>query len=106
MSVRGTTWSQANIKWNLARYTFAEFSLAYELDQIRGSSSRRRRKYAELWKKSPEKKKRFIELFLKVNGVDVKHTAKISPDVEVDVSDIDLIIQEVLQKPKVSINVT
>ena len=106
MSVRGTTWSQANIKWSLARYTFAEFSLAYELDQIRGSSSRRRRKYAALWKKSPEKKKRFIELFLKVNGVDVKHTAKISPDVEVDVSDIDLIIQEVLQKPKVSINVT
>tara|TARA_B100000287_G_scaffold9780_2_gene9931 strand:- start:967 stop:1287 length:321 start_codon:yes stop_codon:yes gene_type:complete len=105
MSVRGTTWSQSNIKWSLARYTFAEFSLAYELDQIRGSSSRRRRKYAELWKKSPEKKERFIELFLKVNGVDVKHTAKISPDVDVDVSDIDLVIQEILQKPTVSISV-
>ena len=105
MSVRGTTFSEAKIKFSEARFTFAEFSLAFELQQIRGSSSRRRKKYAELWKKSPDKKDRFIELFLKVNGVDVKHTAKISPDVEVGVSDIDLVIQEVLQKPKVSISV-
>ena len=61
MSVRGTTFSEAKIKFSEARFTFAEFSLAFELQQIRGSSSRRRKKYAELWKKSPEKKERFIK---------------------------------------------
>jgi len=99
------TWTEAHTQWILAKYSWAEFSIAYELSLIRGSSSRRRREYENLWKKSPEKKDKFIELFLKVNGVDVKHKAKISPDVDVDISDIDLVIQEVLQKPKVSISV-
>ena len=99
------TWSQSHIQWILAKYTWAEFNIAYELSLVKGASYRRRREYEKLWKKSPEKKEKFIELFLKVNGVDVKHIAKISPDVDVDVSDVDLVIQEVLQKPKVSISV-
>jgi hypothetical protein len=99
------TWSQAHTQWILAKYSWAEFSLAYELDLIRGSSSRRRMEYEKLWKKSPEKKERFIELFLKVNGMDMKHKAKLSPDIDVDISDIDMVIQEVLFKPKVSISV-
>ena len=102
----GITWAQAHTQWILGTYTWAEFSFAYELDLIRGSSSRRRREYEKLWKKSPEKKEKFIELFLKVNGIDMKHKAKISSDVDVDVSDVDLVIQEVLQKPKVTISVS
>ena len=39
-----------------------------------------------------------------ISAID-KTFEKISPDVEVGVSDIDLVIQEVLQKPKVSISV-
>jgi len=103
---RGTTWSRADIGWGVARFTWEEFSLAYELSLIRGNRSLRSREYDKFWDKFPEKKERFIELYLKVNGVDMRDKAKLTSDVEVSISDIDLVIQEVLQKPKVSISVT
>ena len=51
----------------------------------------------------PEKKKKVIELILKVKGKTIKDKAKIPTNVDIALSNIDLVIQEVLKKPSVNI---
>ena len=51
----------------------------------------------------PLKKKKVIELILKVKGKTIKDNVKIPTNVDIALSNIDLVIQEVLNKPSVNV---
>ena len=94
-----TTFNQANIVFNSATYTFAEFSVAYELSLVVGGKYRRKDLYDRMFQKDPAKKRKVIELILKVKGKTIKDNVKIPTNVDIALSNIDLVIQEVLKKP-------
>jgi len=100
-----TTFGQANIAFGGALFTFGEFSVAYELSLITdvGGVYRRKQLYDEMFQKDPDKKRKVIELILKVKGKTIKDKAKIPTNVDIALSNIDLVIQEVLKKPSVNI---
>ena len=100
-----STWSTSNISWTEAVYTWADFSTAYELAQVGGTYSKRDEIYADLFRQRPEKKKKVIELIMKVKSNKYKEKVEIPMNAKVALSDIDLVIQEVLNKPMVNINV-
>ena len=100
------TWSTSVISWTNSVYTFAEFTTAYELEQVGGRGTYRREQiYADLFRQRPDKKKKVIELIMKVKTNKYKEKVEIPMDAKVALSDIDLVIQEVLNKPTVNINV-
>ena len=100
-----TTFGQANIAFRASQFTFAEFSIAYELSLIQDVGGRYKRKelYDQLFKKEPEKKRKVIELILKVKGKTIKDNVQIPQNVNISLSNIDLLIQEVLKKPSARI---
>ena len=100
-----TTFGQANIDFGSSQFTFAEFSIAYELSLIQDVGGRYKRKelYDQLFKKEPEKKRKVIELILKVKGKTIKDNVQIPQNVNISLSNIDLVIQEVLKKPSARI---
>ena len=100
-----STWSTSNLNWTESVYTFAEFSVAYELSQVGGTYSKRDLIYADLFRQRPDKKKKGIELIMKVKKNKYKEKVEIPMNAKVALSDIDLVIQEVLNKPMVNINV-
>tara|TARA_Y100000816_G_C25718725_1_gene379056 strand:- start:226 stop:534 length:309 start_codon:yes stop_codon:yes gene_type:complete len=100
-----STWSTSNLNWTESVYTFAEFSVAYELSQVGGTYSKRDLIYADLFRQRPDKKKKVIELIMKVKKNKYKEKVEIPMNAKVALSDIDLVIQEVLNKPMVNINV-
>ena len=101
-----TTFNQAHIPFGGATFTFGEFSIAYELSLVTadvGGRYTRKQLYDQMFKKDSEKKKKVIELILKVKGKTIKDKAKIPTNVDIALSNIDLVIQEVLKKPSVNI---
>tara|TARA_B100002019_G_C21028644_1_gene478469 strand:+ start:356 stop:664 length:309 start_codon:yes stop_codon:yes gene_type:complete len=100
-----STWSTSNVNWTKAVYTWGDFSVAYELSQVGGTYSKRDLIYADLFRQRPDKKKRVIELIMKVKSNKYKEKVEIPMNAKVALSDIDLVIQEVLNKPMVNINV-
>ena len=100
-----STWSTSNVNWTKAVYTWGDFSVAYELSQVGGTYSKRDLIYADLFRQRPDKKKKVIELIMKVKSNKYKEKVEIPMNAKVALSDIDLIIQEVLNKPMVNINV-
>ena len=101
-----TTWTNATTAWSLATYTWSDFSVAYELDQLGGRAGvyQREQIYADLFK-DRKKKKKVIELIMKVKSNKIKQKVEIPMNTQIALSDIDMVIQEILQKPKVNINV-
>ena len=101
-----TTWTNATTAWSLATYTWSDFSVAYELDQLGGRAGAYKREqiYADLFK-DRKKKKKVIELIMKVKSNKIKQKVDIPMNTQIALSDIDMVIQEILQKPKVNINV-
>ena len=104
------TWSQATVSPNTlasnqetAGFSFSEFSVAYELYLLSGYSSRKR--YDKLFEKNPNTKKKVIELIMKIKSNKIKQKVEIPLEDKVSISDIDMVIQEVLFKPKVKIYV-
>jgi len=95
----GATFGQSNIQFGGARFTFSEFSVAYELSLAVGGRYKRKQLYDKMFQKDPKKKKKVIELILKVKGKTIKDKAKIPTNVDIALSNIDLVIQEVLNKP-------
>ena len=89
-----------------AAFTWTEFSVAYELYLLRGYAHKYKREeiYSDLFK-DKSKKKKVIELIMKVKSDKIKQKVEIPLDAKVSLSDIDLVIQEVLFKPKVTIYV-
>ena len=100
-----STWSTSNLNWTESVYTWGDFSVAYELSQVGGTYTKRDQLYGDLFKQRPDKKKRVIELIMKVKSNKYKERVEIPLDAKVALSDIDLVIQEVLNKPTVNINV-
>jgi hypothetical protein len=103
-----TTWTKASLAWTAASYTWSDFSLAYELFLLRDvggrGTYRREQIYADFFK-DRTKKKRVIELIMKVKSNKIQQKVEIPLDTKIALSDIDMVIQEVLQKPTVNINV-
>tara|TARA_R110000824_G_scaffold285757_3_gene473885 strand:- start:675 stop:998 length:324 start_codon:yes stop_codon:yes gene_type:complete len=103
------TWNQISVAFSNAKYTFAEISIALELFLLKGGYSgykRRQQVYGDFFKSNPEKKKQVVKLVMKVKGQTIKQDAKVSKKTKVTVSDIDLIISEILNiKPKVEVHV-
>ena len=111
-----TTWIKADLTWSAAAYTWSDFSVATELLYMveeGGRSGKYKRDewgrvidgpYADFFK-DPEKKRKVIELIMKVKSNKIKQKVEIPLDAKIALSDIDMVIQEVLQKPMVSINV-
>jgi len=102
----GATFGQALIAFGGASFTFGEFSVAYELSLITkdvGGTYKRKQLYDQMFQKDPGKKKKVIELILKVKGKTIKDNVKIPTDVDIALSNVDLVIQEVLNKPSVNI---
>ena len=93
------TFGNANIEFIKSTFSFEEFSVAYELSLAKGGRYKRKELYNQIFKKDPEKKKKVIELILKVKGKTIKDKAKIPTNVDIALSNIDLVIQEVLNKP-------
>ena len=102
-----TIWTNAETKWSAATYTWSDFSIAYELFLLGGRSGAYRRDqiYADLFK-DRSKKKKVIELIMKVKSNKIKQRVEIPLDTKIALSDIDMVIQEVLQKPTVNIHVS
>ena len=102
-----TTWIKADTTWSAATYTWGDFSLAYELFLLRGRSGAYRRDqiYADFFK-DRTKKRKVIELIMKVKSNKIKQKVEIPLDTKIVLSDIDMVIQEVLQKPMVNIHVS
>ena len=106
------TWSDADISPSAlgqiadADFSWAEFSVAYELYLLRGYHSKYKREeiYSDLFK-DKSKKKKVIELIMKVKSDKIKQKVEIPLDAKISLSDIDMVIQEVLFKPKVKIYV-
>ena len=102
-----TTWIKSDITWSAAAYTWSDFSLAYELFLLggRGGAYRRDQIYADLFK-DRTKKRKVIELIMKVKSNKIQQKVEIPTDIKIALSDIDMVIQEVLQKPTVNIHVS
>ena len=94
-----TTFGQANIAFGATQFTFGEFSVAYELSLVVGGRYKRKELYNQIFEKDKEKKRKVIELILKVKGKTIKDKAKIPTNVDIALSNIDLVIKEVLNKP-------
>ena len=101
-----TTWTNATTAWSLATYTWSDFSVAYELDQLGGRAGAYKREqiYADLFK-DRKKKKKVIELIMKVKSNKIKQKVEIPMNTQIALSEIDMVIQEIIQIPKVNINV-
>jgi len=103
-----TTWTTAITSWSLATYTWSDFSIAYELSLVVaeevGGRYKRQDIYADLFK-DRTKKKKVIELIMKVKSNQIKQKVEIPLNTQIALSDIDMVIQEVLNKPMVNINV-
>jgi hypothetical protein len=56
-----------------------------------------------MFKREPEKKKKVVELILKVKGKTIKNNVKIPSNMDIALSNIDLVIQEVLKRPSVNV---
>ena len=108
-----TTWTTAITSWSLATYTWSDFSIAYELSLIGEVGGRYKRDkwgraidgpYADFFK-DQEKKRKVIELIMKVKSNQIKQKVEIPLNTQIALSDIEMVIQEVLNKPMVNINV-
>jgi len=110
-----TTWTTAITSWSLATYTWSDFSIAYELSLVVAKEVGGRYKrdkwgrvidgpYADFFK-DPKKKRKVIELIMKVKSNQIKQKVEIPLNTQIALSDIDMVIQEVLNKPMVNINV-
>ena len=101
------TWENTKLSWNTAAYSWTDFSVAYELFLLggRGGAYKRQQMYTGLFK-DPEKKRKVIQLIMKVKSNEIKKKVQIPADTQIALSDIDMVIQEVLNKPQVNIYVS
>ena len=66
---------------------------------VQDGKASRKELFERMFKQDPEKKQKVIELILKVKGKTIKDNVKIPTNVDIALSNIDLVIQEVLHKP-------
>ena len=103
------TWGDADISPSqlsenseLATFTWSEFSTAYEAYLKRGNY--RRKDYNEFYNQNLDKKKKMVSLILKVKGETIKDDAMIPMDMDISLTDIDMVINEVLNYTQIKQN--
>jgi hypothetical protein len=83
-------WNTANFQWNSNPYTWDDCAITQEVvDAIRRGGS-----YQEVFKDT-KKKKKFIKLICKVEGVEYKETKEIKKR-QIRITDVALVAKEVL----------
>jgi len=83
-------WNTANFQWNNNSYTWEDCAITKEIvDTIRAGGS-----YQEVFKDTTKKKK-FIKLLCKVEGVEYKETKEVKKR-QIRITDVALVIKEVL----------
>lgn len=83
-------WNTANFQWNDNPYTWDDCAITQEVvDAIQAGGS-----YQEVFK-DKEKKKKFIKLICKVEGVEYKETKEIK-ERQIRITDVALVAKEVL----------
>jgi len=83
-------WDTANFQWNNNSYTWEDCAITKEIvDTIRAGGS-----YQEVFKDTTKKKK-FIKLLCKVEGVEYKETKEVKKR-QIRITDVALVIKEVL----------
>ena len=80
-------WGNANFAWNNNPYTWDDVALVQEVVQAGGA-------YQEVFK-DEKKKKKFIKLICKVEGVEYKETKEIKKR-QIRITDVALVAKEVL----------
>lgn len=95
-------WNNANFTWNgnpfsnqsITPFTWDDVALITEITQIiQGNGGIV--EVETMFKKQPNKKKRFIELLCKVQGKDIKQIKEIKEH-KIFISDIDMVVKEVM----------
>ena len=100
------TFGTAKISFIASTFTFEEFSVAYELYLLNGKASKYKKdEIFNDYFKDKTKKKKAIDLIMKVKSQKIKQRVVIPMDAKISLSDIDMVIQEVLFKPQVKIYV-
>lgn len=107
------TWNEADVSPNTlakvpetASFSWQEFSVAYELYLLNGKASKYKKdEIFNDYFKDKTKKKKAIDLIMKVKSQKIKQRVVIPIDTKISLSDIDMVIQEVLFKPQVKIYV-
>ena len=107
------TWSEADVSpttlaevSETASFSWQEFSVADELYLLNGKASRYEKdEIFNDYFKDKTKKKKAIDLIMKVKSQKIKQRVVIPMDAKISLSDIDMVIQEVLFKPQVKIYV-
>ena len=94
-----TTWIKADLTWSAAAYTWSDFSVATELLYMVEEGGRSGKYKRDKWG-------RVIDGLMKVKSNKIKQKVEIPMDTKIALSDIDMVIQEVLQKPTVNIHVS
>lgn len=80
-------WSNANFKWDDNPYTWDDCALIQEIIDAGGS-------YQEVFKDTTKKKK-FIKLLCKVEGIEYKETKEVKKR-QIRITDVALVAKEVL----------
>jgi len=80
-------WNTANFAWNNNPYTWDDVALVQEVVQAGGA-------YQEVFK-DEKKKKKFIKLICKVEGIEYKETKEIKKR-QIRITDVALVAKEVL----------
>ncbi len=87
-------WDEANITWDNANFTWDEAALVSEIVNTAGGGGEEGLSYA-LTSLTPEKKKKFIKLLCKIEGVEYKETKEIKKR-RIRITDVELAAREVL----------
>ena len=82
------TWDTANVAWDNNSFTWDEVVLVQEL-KAAGDD------YMGIFKETPEKKKKFIKILCKVEGIEYKESKEVN-DVDIRIQDVELVIDKVL----------
>ena len=82
-----------------SQFSWSEFSVAY-VDYLKRVNYRRK-DYNEFYNQNLDKKKKMGSLILKVKGETIKDHAVIPMDMDISLTDIDMVINEVLGTIKV-----
>lgn len=93
-------WDQANFSWSTNPYTWSDCAFVREIANIVGGGGGYHDAYKHL--KHPERKKKFVKLLCKVQGKEYEETKEIA-DYKIVISDVELVIQEVLGKIKIEL---
>jgi hypothetical protein len=86
------TWDTANFAWNDNPYTWDDVALVTELSNAGGIAE-----VEDIFRKTPAKKKRFVELLCQVQGKDIKEIKEIKEH-KIFISDIDMVVKDVMAK--------